>query len=76
VSLVRFIAARLGLKHEAAEVAQEAYVKVLSLEEGEAGLDGGSRADERSLTSPRSAKSPALITVTGARPMRSMLRCA
>lgn len=35
-ALVRFIAARLGSKHEAAEVAQEAYVKVLSLEEGEA----------------------------------------
>jgi RNA polymerase sigma factor (sigma-70 family) len=35
-ALVRFIAARLGSKHEAAEVAQEAYVKVLSLEECEA----------------------------------------
>jgi RNA polymerase sigma-70 factor (ECF subfamily) len=35
-ALVRFVAARLGSRHEAAEVAQEAYVKVLSLEEGEA----------------------------------------
>ncbi len=35
-ALVRFVAARLGSKQEAAEVAQEAYVKVLSLEECEA----------------------------------------
>jgi RNA polymerase sigma factor (sigma-70 family) len=35
-ALVRFIAARLGSKQEASEVAQEAYVKVLSLDHLEA----------------------------------------
>ncbi|MBL8268740.1 RNA polymerase sigma factor [Steroidobacter sp.] len=35
-SLVRFIAARLGSKQEAAEVAQEAYVRLLSLDHEEA----------------------------------------
>jgi RNA polymerase sigma-70 factor (ECF subfamily) len=35
-ALVRFIAARLGSKQEASEVAQEAYVKVLSLDRLEA----------------------------------------
>jgi RNA polymerase sigma-70 factor (ECF subfamily) len=35
-SLVRFIAARLGSKQEAAEVAQEAYVRLLSLDHDEA----------------------------------------
>lgn len=35
-SLVRFIAARLGSKQEASEVAQEAYVRLLSLDNEEA----------------------------------------
>jgi len=35
-SLLRFIAARLGSKQEASEVAQEAYVRLLSLDHAEA----------------------------------------